>query len=199
MLSLLFALSQPVNPSLIAGFGPTPIVTDQVCTAGDYKYSFKAANHGRWVLTNGGLKSALPASQQANATGLGIGANLPDTRDRAIVGVSGTKPLNSTGGAATVAIAQANLPVINLIGGSHGHGISDPGHAHSVPQANNGTFNSNGAAGAPVGFGNSFGTSANTTGISVSASGNLSIPLGGSGTALSVQNSYLALSGFICL
>jgi hypothetical protein len=201
MVSLFFALLTFVNRPLIAGFGPVPTVPEQVCSAGDFKYSFKAANHGKWVLANGGLKSGLPAAQQATATSLGIGANLPDARDRAVVGASATKLLNTTGGAAAVTLTQANLPNINLVGGNHNHGITDPGHTHgyNIFYVGNGTFNSNGSAGSSFGSAQGYTTGSATTGISVQSSGNLTIPLGGSGTAIATQDPYFALNGFICL
>jgi hypothetical protein len=144
---------------------------------GDCKSGLQAADHNGWIVLNGRLKSTLTTTQQAAATSLGIGANLPDATGRAFVqGTRGAQIGSST-------ILQANLPAVTLIGGNHGHSISDPGHTHQTQQANNGTFNSNGAAGAPVGFGNSFTTSTSTTGIGVGASGNISIPLGGNGAS----------------
>jgi hypothetical protein len=54
------------------------------------------------------------------------GANgTPDLRDRFIVGAGNSYTPGNLGGAATVALAIANLP-------AHNHGVADPGHAHSV-------------------------------------------------------------------
>jgi multidrug efflux pump subunit AcrA (membrane-fusion protein) len=146
-------------------------------TIGDFKSGAQPTDHNGWILLNGRLKTSLNANQQANATTFGVGANLPVGNGRAFIQGTILAQIGST------TITQANLPAVNLVGGNHAHAITDPGHTHQTQQANNGTFNSNGAAGAPVGFGNSFTTSANTTGISIQSSGNLSIPLGGSGTA----------------
>jgi microcystin-dependent protein len=44
--------------------------------------------------------------------------NLPDLRNRAAIGQSGTKPIGTTGGAETVLLTEAQLP-------SHSHGLPD--------------------------------------------------------------------------
>jgi microcystin-dependent protein len=54
-----------------------------------------------------------------------------DLRDRFIVGAGSLYPTNATGGAATVALATANLP-------SHNHGVNDPGHTHAITQTPHG-------------------------------------------------------------
>lgn len=77
---------------------------------GDMKYSFQTIDHVGWVKLDGRLRTALSATQQTQATALGIGANIPNTADRTLVGVSGTKALNTTGGAAAVNLAQNQLP-----------------------------------------------------------------------------------------
>jgi hypothetical protein len=154
---------------------------------GDVRLSIAASLGGCWVPMQGQLKTSLTGVQQTAATTLGIGANLPDARDRNLTGSSATKLVLSTGGSATITIAQNQLPNV-------APSISDPGHSHSVPQANNGTFNSNGAAGAPVGFGSSFATSANTTGISIgSINGNQAQQ------PTPVLDPYLAVNTFVCL
>jgi hypothetical protein len=168
---------------------------------GDIKHSYRSADYNGWIMLVGQLKNTLTVSQQAAATLLGIGANLPDARNRGLIGASPLKSLGSIGGAAQATIAQANLPNINLSGGSHGHSISDGGHSHTSYErfVNNGTFTSNGSAGSSFGSPSGTATSSNTTGISINASGALSIPLGGSGTPLDVQDPYLAINIFIYL
>ncbi len=89
-------------------------------------------------------------------------------------------------------ITQANLPAVNLIGGNHGHSISDPGHSH-VTNINNATFNgstngaerflNNGGITLNDNITSGFGSTASATGISVQPSGNLTVPLGGAGAA----------------
>jgi hypothetical protein len=75
----------------------------------------QTVDYGNWILLDGRLKSALTAAQQAVATALGYGANIPDMRGRFLIG-SGTLGANtyayqSTGGAA--AIAQNQLPNVS--------------------------------------------------------------------------------------
>jgi microcystin-dependent protein len=173
---------------------------------GDIKAGRQPADHVGWILCNGRLKSTLTTTQQAVATALGIGANIDDARGKALfaAGANGIV-LGATGGAATATVAQANLPNVSLIGGNHGHSITDPGHSHSqtekyrvgaLPNSGQPNWGSD-PGGSSTYTGNL--TSANATGISVAASGNLSIPLGGSGTALPVQNPYLGVNVFIYL
>jgi hypothetical protein len=176
---------------------------------GDIKESYYSLAHDGWVPMVGQAKNTLLTTQQSAATALGIGANLPNGADTVIVGASATKLAGSNGGAASVAIGQSNLPAVNLIGGSHGHSASDSGHTHPTWSGSGGQqltdANGTGTAG---GFGigsltsNSqpkMATGSGTANISVAASGNLSIPLGGSATPLPVQNPYLALYRFIYL
>jgi hypothetical protein len=146
---------------------------------GELRNFFLTSPPAGWVPLNGQLVSSLTTTQQAAWLTLGIaGLNLPALPS----GATFVREVNGTiVGSQT--ITKANLPNYTLLGGNHAHSISDTGHSHLVPQANNGTFNSNGAAGAPVGFGNNFATSAAFTGVSVVASGDLSIASGGSGTA----------------
>jgi microcystin-dependent protein len=106
----------------------------------------------------------------------------PNLRNRFVVGAGTTYAVGATGGAATVTLAEANLPAHThtFTGGSaasagaHTHSISDPGHTHPYTDigGNGGTgggesydpgsaqlrlFNKN--------------TSSATTGISVSSGG----------------------------
>ena len=160
-----------------------------LATIGDAKSGFQTADHGSgWILLDGRLKTALTATQQTQATALGFGLNIPNATGRAFVqGTLGAQIGSST-------ITQANLPAVNLSGGSHGHGITDPGHGHGAPAVSIGTRNVATGTNYSVysnsfndGFSSTFvsvgGVPANTTGVSVAASGALSIPLGGSGSA----------------
>lgn len=60
--------------------------------------------------------------------GIGDGTttfNLPDFRDRFLIGASFTKPTGTTGGANSITLSTAQLP-------AHKHSITDPGHLHTV-------------------------------------------------------------------
>lgn len=80
--------------------------------AGDRKFSDLLTDHSNWILLNGRLKTTLTTAQQAVATSLGYGFNIPDLRGRMPMGVGAGFPVLSTGG--TLLIAQNQLPNINL-------------------------------------------------------------------------------------
>jgi hypothetical protein len=175
---------------------------------GDVKHSYFPTDHDGWVKLDGRLKNSLPAAQQANATALGFGASLVNAADLTVVGASGTKAIGSTGGSAVATITQSNLPALNLLGGSHNHTAADSGHNHATWAGsggqqltdNNGTGSAGGfSANLTSGSLPKMNTGAAAAQISVAASGNLTIPLGGSGTALPTQNPYLAANTFIYL
>lgn len=87
-----------------------------------------------WLVCDGQSTSGYPALAAI------VGANVPDLRDRFVIGYSATKPIKSTGGAATVTLtaAQSGLP-------AHSHPITvDPGdtavaHSHTVNPPSTGT------------------------------------------------------------
>ena len=122
---------------------------------GDTKVSAAAADHKGWVLLDGRAKSALSPTQQARAATVfaSTGANLPDSKDRALVGASGTKPLSSIGGAASATLSRNNLPNVVLTGTANGASGGTPAGAVRAnvyagasgdgydPDVNNGTSN----------------------------------------------------------
>jgi microcystin-dependent protein len=64
----------------------------------------------------------------------------PDLRDRFIVGAGSTYAFGDTGGAASVTLTQASMPIHTHVlsgalttgsAGSHTHTVTDPGHSHS--------------------------------------------------------------------
>ncbi|WP_300568396.1 hypothetical protein [Flavobacterium sp.] len=160
----------------------------QVSTVGDVKYGYQSVDHTGWILLNGRLKSTLTASQQAKATLLGIGANLPNIADKSIVGVSGTKALNTSNGNASVTINQNQLPNVTLTtsnDGAHTHnsGVST-GYflltgSTSILNAASDTANTS--------------TSGSHSHTTSSINGNVTQQ------SLNIQNPYLALNGFIYL
>jgi hypothetical protein len=111
---------------------------------GDCKSGLQAADHGGWILLNGRPKLSLTATQQAAATSLGIGANLPDASGRAFVqGTVGAQIGSST-------ILQANLPNVALSVGS----VSAGTPVGSVSSDSAGTpsgITSSASAGTPTG------------------------------------------------
>ena len=165
----------------------------QIFTLGDVKHGYQAADHNGWVLLNGRLKSTLTAGQQTAATALGIGTNLPNLQDKTIVGVSVTKTLNTTGGSATVTLAQNQLPNVTLTtssDGAHTHTYTD--HAEVLDDVTLSIAGTN--------FIKSLtdaGTNTSSNGLhshtTSSINGNVAQQ------AVNIQNSYLALNGFIYL
>lgn len=164
----------------------------QVFTLGDVKNGYQTADHNGWVLLNGRLKSTLTTSQQTVATSLGIGANLPDIQDKSIVGVSGTKALNTSGGSSTVTLAQNQLPNVTLTtstDGAHTHNTGNAVHyLLSIDVLGLGPNILNASSNTNVSSNN--GSHSHTTS---SINGNVTQQ------SISIQNSYLALNGFIYL
>lgn len=101
---------------------------------GDIKTGFQTADHSGWILLNGRLKTSLTATQQARATALGIGTNLPDATNSYFV-QNGT-PLGSISSSNVRTLAQNQLPNITLTGttnttGAHTHNLSDQVSAYT--------------------------------------------------------------------
>jgi hypothetical protein len=84
--------------------------TPAIAEYGDVKYGFQTADHKGWVLLNGRAKSTLTVPQQAQATALGFGANLPDARDKVL---SYAPSSGTTFGSNNTTIAWSNLPTGN--------------------------------------------------------------------------------------
>jgi hypothetical protein len=98
-----------------------------IATIGDAKSGFQSADHRGWVLLNGRLKTALTATQQAAATLLGFGANIPDAAGRAFIqGALGAQIGSNT-------ISQTNLPNVSIPTNAVAN------HTHSYTAANGST------------------------------------------------------------
>lgn len=107
---------------------------------GDIKTGIQSADHNGWVKLDGRLKSSLTASQQARATVLGIGTNIPDATNSYLVQNGAT--LGSVSGSNTKTISQAHLPNVSFNGsaassGDHNH-IVDPPYTYT---STNGSHN----------------------------------------------------------
>lgn len=79
-------------------------------TLGDVKTGIQTGDHNGWVKLDGRLKSTLTASQQTQATVLGIGTNLPDATNAVLMQSSGT--LGTVTGSMSTTLAQDQLPNI---------------------------------------------------------------------------------------
>lgn len=149
-----------------------------------------------WLFCDGREVSRSAYSALFSAIGTQFGAgngsttfNLPDLRGRVSAGrdnmsippadrlaaVIASYTLGAAGGFQTVALSAAN-------NGPHTHGVTDPGHAHTVPVGNNprgGNWSGGG--------GNAFADTAHQT-TTAASSANISIQSSGSGVAhLNVQ------------
>jgi hypothetical protein len=158
---------------------------------GDGKMGFQAIDHNGWVRMDGRLKTTLTATQQAvllTIPALSSGTTLPVIADKVMVGVSATKLINSSGGLATATLTQANLPAINLIGGSHNHSTGLSSWSSNLSANGGERF-----------FGTSGVNGSSASSVTSNPSGNLTIPLGGSGIAIPVQDPYIAMNGFVYL
>jgi hypothetical protein len=164
----------------------------QTNTIGDVKYGYQSSDHNGWILLNGRAKNTLSESQQAVASSLGIGTNLPNLADKTIVGVSGAKVLNSTGGNSSITIAQNQLPNVTLTT------TTDGAHTHNSGNAAASLFSSLlPFTGTPVLYSTSNTNATSSNGAHSHTTS--SINGGVVQQSLSVQNPYLALNGFIYL
>ncbi|MES2543765.1 MAG: hypothetical protein V4548_02690 [Bacteroidota bacterium] len=177
-------------------------LTPNTVKPGEMKYSFSLLDHKGWYLLNGRAKATLSAAAQANATAIGIGANLPNSTDKFLKPKTGAEVLGSTGGANTFTVAQTNLPNVNFTGttdntGAHTHnvdsylGIEVIGLLSAVPLLSNWIVSSVATTTAT--------TTARTTATNGSHSHTVSVNTGGSGTAVNRTPSYLATNVFIYL
>lgn len=131
---------------------------------GDVQAYYKTADFTGWVKLDGRAKTTLTATQQARATALGIGANLPNTDGRGIIGVaSGQTVGQTTTGSSTLTIAQNNLPNINLTSTNTG------AHTHSVSLSSSNTLGTAFTSGQPEG--QDLGTGSFTFSVSGNCSG----------------------------
>lgn len=98
-------------------------------SAGDVKYSYQQTNHEGWYLLNGQAVSSLSPAAQLNASSLGIGSSLPDTRDRVIKHTAATgEAVGSLSASNAFTLTQANLPNVSLTAlssGDHYHSYQD--------------------------------------------------------------------------
>jgi hypothetical protein len=108
---------------------------------GDVKTGIQPADHDGWIRLDGRAKSSLTASQQAQATSLGIGANLPNATD-SVLSQNGAA-LGSVTGSNTKTIAQNQLPNVTLGGSTSSNSAGTPSgtigsggaHTHSYSDA----------------------------------------------------------------
>lgn len=86
-------------------YDPSPVGVVQM-------YTGATAPSADWLLCNG---QVVPAGSEYDALRGLVGANVPDLRDKFVLG-SGPKAVAATGGAATVTLTKAQMPVHNHFG-----------------------------------------------------------------------------------
>jgi len=177
----------------ISGNAPMSVIN-----YGDVKTGFQSTDHNGWVKLNGRAKSTLSATQQLQATALGIGTNLPDASNAFLVQNGST--VGTVAGSNTKTIAQANLPNINFptattnTTGSHSHSYQDV-----IWSENRGQGNNTIGAGAATDYDNDPYFRTATTAASGDHSHTVTVSSGGSGTALDITPKSLSVNTFIYL
>jgi hypothetical protein len=155
------------------------------------KTGIQIADHNGWIKLDGRLKSSLSATQQAQATTLGIGANLPNANNAFLV-QNGTT-LGSVSGSNSKTILQANLPNINFPTATTSTN-GDHSHSFTRPQGDQNYSNGSGSAW----WGSTWG-STNWTSTAGAHSHTVTVSSGGSGTALDITPQSLSVNTFIYL
>ena len=129
-------------------------------------------------------------AQNAIPTGWALcnGSNsTPDLRDRFVVGAGNTYSVNNTGGSANAVVVSHTHTTSSA--GSHGHGVSDPGHTHSYHGHSNTTCGGGDSCGQSAWWGGTTKTSgSSSTGISINSGGSHSHSVNSSGESGTNKN-----------
>jgi hypothetical protein len=156
--------------------GNAPLIGPSQITYGDVKTGFQASDHSGWIKLNGRAKSTLSSTQQAQATALGIGTNLPDASNAFLV--QNGSAVGTVAGSNSITLAQNQLPNVTYTGQ-----IAEVAHGAVIGASASGVFTRvNGSS-----WGNAAGGGATET-------FNLSIPLNGGVTQQSVNITPKSLS-----
>ena len=157
---------------------------------GDIKAFYNTTDHDGWVRLDGRAVTSLSATQQTAATGLGFITTLPDAQNRTLK----QNALNTTGGAASITITQANLPSALLDVGTI-TAVAD--HTHDVIDRHATTDGS--ASGATGVRESNASTTRTLSSTNTAHTHTFSITLGGNDDAVAVQEQYLGIKSFIYL
>lgn len=158
--------------------------------SGDIKYSGSSNTQDGWLVCDGAPVSRTDFANLFAAIGATWGAgdgtttfNLPDFRDRTLVGV-GSHPIGTYGGSATQTLSVPNLA-------PHTHTLLDPGHTHTIRAST-----AAGASGGDVPQGNGTGVVVESGVIGTSSTG-ISALNTGSGTPFSIMQPYAVVTALI--
>lgn len=117
---------------------------------GDVRPWFTSTVPTSWLAMEGQSTAAMHATIVSM-----YGANLPDMRDRTLIGASGTKAIGTATGAESVTLTTTELPGHNHAGPSHAHAgtahvHAGPSHTHSGPAHVHGQNVTDGTGGSAV-------------------------------------------------
>jgi len=182
--------------------GNTPMT---VINYGDVKTGFQSADHNGWIKLDGRAKSTLSSTQQAQATSLGIGTNLPDATNAFLV--QNGSSVGTVSGSNIKTITQANLPNINFptatttTNGDHNHWVSaaaydDKNFSNQNSNAQQFGLWSDAGSYSSSDPGSSIGRNTANAG---SHTHNVTVSSGGSGTAFDITPKSLTVNTFIYL
>ncbi len=170
------------------------LVNTSSAVLGDVKNGYQTTDHNGWILLDGRLISTLSITQQAAATALGFGTNLPNIADKSIVGTSATKSLNTFGGIAAATITRDQLPdlYLNTLPGYGAHKHLTLYYRVTARSTNGGS-----AGASQLDLGAYVYPTIDADGAHTHTLESLN---GGvTQTAINIQNPYIAMNGFIYL
>lgn len=197
----------PNNPQMVLAMEQLlqTVATEVAGSTGDLMPFAGPTPPSGWLICDGSAVGRLVFANLYSVIGTIWGAgdgattfNLPDLRDRTLMGASATKALGTVGGAASVVLTVAQLP-------AHNHAVTDPGHTHAVtdPGHNHTAYNSgtaelgldSGQSGASSAAGN---TGTATTGVTnQNATTGVTIQNTGNGAAVPTLSPYAAVNWLI--
>lgn len=177
----------------------TPIPGLSSNIIGDIKKGFQTTDHQGWYLLDGRTLTALPATAQAAAAGIGITGNISDARGRFLKTKTGSEILGAVASTNNRTLLQANLPTghsfsgITSTNGNHTHTGQDTIASGSPDGIQYMASNQN-----PVySFGNTVNKDTSTNGLHSHASVVVSSEGGGSDFSIVPQN--ITVNTFIYL
>lgn len=168
-------------------------ITGEPQIVGDIKASMETADHDGWFLLNGRNITTLTAIPLANAQSLGYTTVIPNATDRILKGINtATENTTSVGGTNSFLITRANFPNFTMTGttasaGAHSHQYNNRGATYWHYEAGNR------AASRFVD------TETRTTGGGGAHLHNISIPSGGTQTAIAAYPKHVVVQYFIYL
>lgn len=170
-------------------------------------YRGGAVEYG-YLLEDGSLVSRVTYARLFEKIGTTYGAGdgsttfrLPGASGRVDIG-SGTgsgltnRTLGQTGGAETHQLTEAEMPSHTHSQNAHSHGITDPGHEHSIPTNSNNASGTQVASANGAGTNNTSSTSPKLTGVSVNSATAVNQNTGGN-VAHNIMQPYLVATKMI--